>query len=43
MGKIYDSGKDDFALSVAIDSANRIIISGYVFNGTNKDFFTIKY
>lgn len=41
--KIYDSGNDDFSLAVVSDSANNVIVTGYLFNGKNNDFYTLKY
>ncbi|NYT13695.1 MAG: hypothetical protein GKC01_04195, partial [Candidatus Methanofastidiosa archaeon] len=41
--KLYNSGKDDYSFDVAVDTNNKIVVTGYVFNGTNNDFFTIKY
>ncbi|MGM0442230.1 MAG: T9SS type A sorting domain-containing protein, partial [Elusimicrobiota bacterium] len=37
------AGNNDQAHSVTVDSEDNIIITGYSNNGTNADFFTIKY
>lgn len=40
----YDkAGGSDQAMAVAVDSNNDVIVTGYVWNGTNKDIHTIKY
>ncbi len=39
----YGSGGDDVATAVAIDSADNIIVTGYVWNGVNNDIHTVKY
>ena len=47
--KIWERGYDftlgahDDAYDVAVDSQNNIIVTGYVFNSTEKNYFTIKY
>jgi len=42
--KVYDSGRDDVANGVAIDSHDNVIVAGYITNGSgNTDFYTIKY
>ncbi|MCK4723866.1 MAG: hypothetical protein KAT75_11195, partial [Dehalococcoidia bacterium] len=40
--RIYDSGRDDEAYDVAVDSLDNIIVTGYITNA-NEDFCTIKY
>lgn len=37
------SGGTDRAVSVAVDSGNDVIVTGYVWNGVNNDIHTIKY
>lgn len=39
----YDSGFNDYAQAVAIDTFNNIIVTGTFYNGNNFDFLTIKY
>ncbi|MCK5534445.1 hypothetical protein KAI68_04950, partial [bacterium] len=39
----YDRGNSEIANGVAADSNNNIIITGESYNGTNYDWFTIKY
>ena len=40
----YDSGKDDSAFGVAVDSEGNVIVTGYSTNENgNKDYYTIKY
>jgi uncharacterized delta-60 repeat protein len=39
----YDSGFNDYAQAVAIDSGNNIIVTGTFYNGNDFDFLTIKY
>ncbi|MBN1622487.1 MAG: hypothetical protein JW871_07850, partial [Endomicrobiales bacterium] len=39
----YDGGNTDQANAVAIDSSDNIIVTGYSDNGSNNDYFTIKY
>ncbi len=34
---------DDWASGITIDGGGNIIVTGYVDNGTNDDYFTIKY
>jgi hypothetical protein len=40
----YDSGRDDRAMDVAIDSLDNIIVTGWSYNTSgNYDYYTIKY
>ncbi|MFH0912809.1 MAG: hypothetical protein V1884_00790 [Candidatus Omnitrophota bacterium] len=39
----YDSGDDDQCRGVAVDTNNNIIVTGYVYTGSNYDYRTIKY
>lgn len=40
----YDSGSDDIAMGVAVDSHNNVIVTGYVSEASgDNDFYTIKY
>lgn len=42
----YDSGQEDRATAIAVDSNlpdNNVIVTGYVWNGTNNDIYTMKY
>ncbi|MCB4791546.1 MAG: IPT/TIG domain-containing protein [Elusimicrobia bacterium] len=39
----YDSGFDDIASGVAIDTAGNVFVTGSSSNGTLSDFFTVKY
>jgi uncharacterized delta-60 repeat protein len=42
--KVYDNAAgDDHATAIAIDSGDDVIVTGYVWNGSNYDFHTIKY
>ena len=42
--RVYDSGGDDVANGVAIDSQDNVIVAGYTTNASGKtDFYTIKY
>ncbi len=42
--KAYDSGHNDWACDVAVDSEDNIIVTGYTKNGDgNTDYLTIKY
>jgi len=41
--KTYDSGNHDYGYGVATDSQNNVIVTGYVYNGANTDYYTIKY
>ena len=38
----YSNGYDD-SYDVAVDSQNNIVVTGYVYNGSNYDYYTIKY
>ncbi len=40
---VYDGGNDDFAGGVTTDGNHNIIVTGYSDNGTNTDYYTIKY
>jgi len=40
---IYDSGSDDQGLSICTDSTDNIIVVGTLSNGSDNDFYTIKY
>ncbi len=40
---VYDSGDDDYATSVSVDSLNRVIVTGYKNSGANNDIFTLRY
>ncbi|NMC77509.1 MAG: hypothetical protein GYA60_09500, partial [Candidatus Methanofastidiosa archaeon] len=39
----YNSGDDDSAYGVATDSQNNIIVTGVSENGSDSDYYTIKY
>jgi hypothetical protein len=40
----YDSGRDDRAMDVAVDSLDNIIVTGWSYNiSNNYDYYTIKY
>jgi len=40
----YDSGRDDRAMDVAVDSLDNIIVTGWSYNASgNYDYYTIKY
>jgi hypothetical protein len=40
----YDSGRDDRAMDVAVDSLDNIIVTGWSYNASNNyDYYTIKY
>ncbi len=40
----YDSGRDDRAMDVAIDSLDNIVVAGWSYNTSNNDdYYTIKY
>ncbi len=41
--KPYDSSRNDFAMGVAVDLNNNVIVAGYKSNGTNNDYYIIKY
>ena len=42
--KTYDSGYDDWAQGVAVDSGDNVIVTGYTTNDDkNTDYYTIKY
>lgn len=41
--QIYDSAYEDFALNMAIDTEDNIIVTGYSFQGSFTDTYTIKY
>ncbi len=36
-------GGSDQIMALAVDSANNVIVTGYIWNGTNNDIHTIKY
>src|SRR5581483_10558079 len=43
-GKVLtDFGSDDNANAVALDSAGRIVVAGYAYNGSNYDFAVARY
>src|SRR5262245_38949755 len=35
---VFDFGADSSAYGVAVDSADRVLVAGYTFNGSNYDF-----
>ena len=39
----YAGGAEDVATAVAVDSAGDIIVTGYIWSGSDKDIHTIKY
>ncbi|MBA7514744.1 hypothetical protein ES705_06778 [subsurface metagenome] len=41
--RTYNSGNPDYAFGVVTDSFNNIIIAGSSYNGSDYDFYTIKY
>jgi len=42
--KVYDKvSGDDHAVAVVVDSDDNVIVTGYVWNGSNYDYHTIKY
>ncbi len=42
--KTYDpAGGNDYAKAIALDSDDNVIVTGYIFNGTNYDYYTVKY
>ncbi|HEC81220.1 MAG TPA: PKD domain-containing protein, partial [Thermoplasmatales archaeon] len=41
--RVYDSGCNDRAAALAVDSNNNIIVTGSSFIGGNTDYYTIKY
>ncbi len=42
--KVYNKASgDDHAAAIAIDSDDNVIVTGYVWNGSNYDYHTIKY
>jgi hypothetical protein len=44
-GVLYDSGDQDIAKCVAVDSSGNVYVAGYweVSDGQNRDYRTIKY
>jgi len=40
---VYNSGKDDYALGITVDSSSNVYVTGESYNGMNYDFVTIKY
>ena len=40
---VYDGGNDDRANGITTDGNNNIIVTGYINNGVNYDYLTIKY
>ncbi|MBI4826972.1 MAG: DUF2341 domain-containing protein [Nitrospirae bacterium] len=42
--KVYDKASgDDHATAITVDSDSNVIVTGYVWNGSNYDYHTIKY
>jgi hypothetical protein len=41
--KIYDGGKDDKCIGIAVDPSGNVYVTGQSFIGSNYDCLTIKY